>query len=106
MSNHRITYLGSGDTLQARCSCKKRSKIGNREAVDLWQFEHLHEVQRIRTLLHGRGGTLKTSAAWFAQQAENPDVDPDERALWQQLAEEAGAYLSRKSAMLEQDPLF
>ena len=36
----------------------------------------------------------------------DPDVDPEDRTLWKQLAEETGAYIARKSDLLEQDPLF
>lgn len=92
--------------MQARCTCKQRSKVGTRSDVEAWQFEHLALVQRIRAHLGTRNPTLKSTAAWFEAQAMDENLDPDDRRLWRQLAEETGAYLARKTALLEQDPLF
>ena len=71
-----------------------------------WFPNHLHEVERIRTYLSARTISLPRQHAWFLERAEDPDADPDDRALWRLLAEETGAYLARKSGLLEQDPLF
>lgn len=106
MSNHRIHYAGFEPNLQARCSCGKRSAIGSRADCDQWQYEHLGEIQRIRAHLGTRNPTLKSTAAWFASQAADADLPNDERDMWQRLADEAGAYIARKNALLEQDTLF
>jgi len=106
MTNHRVHFAGLGDTLQARCSCKQKSPIGTRSDVEAWKYEHEQMVQRVRAHLGTRNPTLKTTAAWFEAQAANPDVDPEDRVLWKQLAEETGAYIARKSTLMEQDPLF
>jgi hypothetical protein len=106
MTNHRIHYAGLDPSLQARCSCKKKSPIGNRSEVDDWYAAHLQEVERIRTHLASRTISLPRQHAWFLERAEDPDVDPEDRTLWAQLAAETGAYIARKSDLLEQDPLF
>ena len=106
MSNHRIHYAGLDPNLQARCSCKKKSGIGSRSEVDDWYTAHLQEVERIRTHLASRTISLPRQYAWFLEQAENPNVDPDDQALWRQLADETGAYIGRKADLLQQDPLF
>ena len=106
VSNHQIQYAGTGDAMQARCSCKKRSPVGARDEVEAWQYLHLHEVQRIRTHLASRTISLPRQHAWFVERAEDPETPEEDRALWQQLASETGAYIARKSSLLEQDPLF
>ena len=106
MTNHKIHFAGLEPTLQARCSCKKRSAIGTRSEVEDWYRDHLHEVQRIRAHLASRTISLPRQHAWFLEQAENPENDPEDQVLWRRLAEETGAYLARKSSLLEQDALF
>jgi hypothetical protein len=106
MSNHKIHFAGSGDAMQARCSCKKRSPVGGRDEVEAWQFAHEHEIQRVRAHLSSRTITLPRQHAWFVERVEDPETPEDDRALWQQLADETSAYLARKSGLLEQDPLF
>jgi len=105
MSNHHVHYAGLDPHLQARCSCAKRSAIGTRSEVDDWFREHVHEVQRIRAHLGSRNPSLKTQYAWFVKQAEDTDNDPDDRALWRQLAEEMERFLASKEP-LQQDALF
>lgn len=106
VSNHKIHYAGTGDAMQARCSCKKRSPVGGRDVVEAWQYEHIYEVQRIRAHLASRTISLPRQHAWFVERAEDPETPEEDRALWQQLAAETAAYIARKSALLEQDPLF
>jgi len=106
VSNHKVHFAGLDPHLQARCSCKKRSEVGTRSVVEDWFQEHLYEVQRIRAHLASRTISLPRQHAWFLERAEDPEIDPDDRALWAQLAEETGANLARKSGLLEQDPLF
>jgi hypothetical protein len=106
MSNHRIHFAGYGDAMQARCSCKKRSPVGSRSDCEMWQAGHQHEVQRIRTHLASRTISLPKQHAWFVERVEDPHTPEDDRELWRQLAEETGAYMARKSNLLEQDPLF
>lgn len=106
MSNHKIQYAGYGDAMQARCSCKKRSGVGNRSDCEMWEQQHIYEIQRIRAHLASRTISLPRQHAWFMERVEDPDTPDEDRALWQQLADETGAYLARKSHLLEQDPLF
>lgn len=106
MSNHKVHYAGYGADLQARCACKKRSPLGTRSEVEDWHLAHLQEVERIRAHLSSRSITLPRQQAWFVERAEDPETPDDDRALWRQLAEETGAYIARKSGLLEQDPLF
>ena len=107
MTNHRVHYLGEGDRMQGRCSCKKKSVIGNRAEVDAWYFAHHAEVERIRTHLGTRNPSLKTQWAWFCSQAENEENPTEDRALWRQLADELAAFIEHKNApALQQDPLF
>lgn len=106
MSNHKIHFAGLEPHLQARCSCKQRSPIGTRADVEEWKFSHEQLIQRVRAHLGARNITLKSAVAWFVSQAENEDNTPEDRALWRQLADEAGAHLERKEHALDQDPLF
>lgn len=107
MGNHRVHYAGLHPNLQARCSCGKKSPIGSRADCDAWCFAHNREVERIRAYLGTRNPTLKSQHAWFCQQADDDDNDPDDRALWRQLADELGAFIEHKNAPpLEQDALF
>lgn len=106
MTNHNVSYAGSEPHLQARCSCGKRSPVGDRGDCGHWQYKHLAEVQRIRSHLGTRSPSLASQQAWFTSRAEDPDTPDEDRILWRQLADEVGLYLTRKSALLEQDPLF
>lgn len=105
MTNHKVRYAGLEPNLQARCSCTKRSAIGSRADVDTWYYAHLQEVERVRAYLGTRSPTLKSQHAWFCLQAEDTDNDPDDRALWRQLADEIQAFLSSRE-QVPQDTLF
>ena len=105
MSTHKIHYAGLDPHLQARCSCTKKSEVGSRADVDAWYYAHLAEVERIRAHLGSRNPSLKTQYAWFVKQADDPDNDPGDRALWRQLAEELERFLASKEP-LQQDALF
>lgn len=107
MTNHRVHYAGEGDRMQGRCSCKQKSRVGNRAEVDTWYFAHLAEIERIRTHLGTKNPSLKTQHAWFSEQAVNEDNPPEDRALWRQLADEMAAFIEHKHApALLQDRLF
>lgn len=93
--------------MQGRCSCKQKSKVGNRAEVDTWYFSHLQEIERIRTHLGTKNPSLRTQWAWFSAQAVNEDNPTEDRALWRQMADEMAAFIETKSApALQQDPLF
>lgn len=105
MSNHRRTIIGSIQQCQARCSCGKKSPITDRGTVEGWWYAHQQEIERTRAYLGTRTPTLKSQRDWFIKQAENPDNDPDDRALWRQLAEEIDRFVSKKAPM-GQEALF
>jgi len=100
-----VTIIGSLDNCQARCSCLKKSPIGDRGVAEGWWYAHQVDVERIRAHLGTRTPSLKQQHDWFLKQAENTDNEPDDRALWKQLAEEIDRHFSRKPVG-EQIPLF
>jgi len=107
VTNHRVHYAGLEPNLQARCSCKKKSAVGTRADVDTWYFDHLREIERIRTHLGTRNPSLKTQCAWFFAQADDENNTPEDRALWRQLADELDRFIAYRTApALEQDALF
>lgn len=97
-TNHRITIIGSDDRCQARCSCKQKSTITDRGGVEAWQYLHLQEIERIRAHLGSRNPSIRSQLAWFETQAANLDNDPDDRALWHQLADETKRYMNSRVA--------
>jgi hypothetical protein len=107
VSNHRVHYAGLDPNLQARCSCKKRSEIGSRSTVEDWFISHLQEIERIRAHLGSRTPSLRSQWAWFQAQAEDETNDPEDRALWGQLADELDRFISARGApLVGQDTLF
>lgn len=106
MSNHRVTIIGSTDRCQARCSCKQKSPIGDRGIAEGWWYAHRVEVERIRAHLGTRNPSLKSQRDWFVKQAEDTENDPDDRALWRQLAEEIDRFVARKAPAMQQESLF
>lgn len=107
MSNHKIVFLGLADRMQARCSCKQKSLIGDRGFVEAWVYSHLQEIERVRAHLGPRSPSLKSQRDWFLAQADNTDNPPEDRALWQQLATELDHYVTLKNQpVLSQDALF
>lgn len=105
MSNHRVTYLGSGDRSQARCSCKQKSPIVTRGDAEGWWYDHLQEVERVRMHLGTRNPTLKSQHAWFVKQAEDTGNPVEDRELWRQLADEMERFLAKREP-LQQEQLF
>lgn len=106
MSNHRVSFLGSGDRSQARCFCKQKSPIGDRGSIELWWYEHQEEVARIRAHLGTRNPSLKSQRDWFITQAENTDNPHDDRELWRQLADELDRFIAKKAPVLQSETLF
>lgn len=106
MSNHKVHYAGLDPNLQARCSCKKRSTIGTRSQVEDWFIAHLQEIERIRSYLGSRTPSLRTQWAWFIKQSEDTDNDPDDRALWRQLADEIDRFLASREPVAQEETLF
>lgn len=106
MTNHRVSYLGSGERAQARCSCKKKSPIASRGDAESWFYAHMQEVERIRAHLGTRSPSLKTQLAWFQTQAENADNEYDDRVLWRQLADETERHITAQAPMMQTETLF
>jgi hypothetical protein len=106
VSNHKITYVGLDDRMQARCTCKGKSPIGYRGDCLEWAFSHQRQVDQVRAQL-ARTPSLKAQQDWFTIQADNPDNPATDRALWHQLADELEAFVTRTAGpSLNQDRLF
>lgn len=106
MTNHRVTIVGSTQQCQARCSCKKKSPVGDRGLVEAWWYSHQQDVERIRAHLGSRTPSLKTQYEWFVKQAENTDNEYDDRVLWRQLADEIERHIASQQPMRQTEALF
>ena len=107
MGNHNIRFVLIGDQWQARCSCDKRSALGDRGDAEAWDFGHRQEIERIRAQLGTRTPSLKSQRDWFLQQANNEENPHEDRALWRQMADELERFLKdRARPPLEQATLF
>ena len=107
MSNHSVRLVLIGDHWQARCSCKKRSLLGDRGDAEAWEYAHHQEIERIRAQLGSRTPSLKSQREWFLQQADNEDNSSEDRALWKQMADELEHFLRNRAAPpVEQLALF
>lgn len=103
MATHHTTSITGADLAwQAKCTCRWRSKVGPRSMADDAKDQHDQYVQRsIAALHHGKQMTyagLRSEYQWYLQQAQDPSNSDDERALWQQLAEELARRLPRHTA--------
>ena len=88
MSHHVTTLLGSGDSWQAKCSCRWRSPVRSRAEAEAAMDKHSGEVSRARAWLRVRTPSLRTMRDYYRKEADNPDWSPEERELWSQLADE------------------
>lgn len=89
MSNHKIAYVEDKGRHHGRCSCRFQTKV----FLHKWQAEdevreHLALVDRVRAYLETKNPTVKSQHDYYRERADDPDETPENRRLWQQLADE------------------
>ena len=87
MNNHRIRFIGLDQDWQAKCSCRARSTFGSQSDCEVWKWQHLQEIQRVRAAL-ARTPSLRLLTAYYREQAADTTNSLHERDLWQRLADE------------------
>lgn len=87
--NHQTRIIGAGETWQAKCSCRKQSKVlTSRTDAKEWERTHLHEVERAKAHLVNRNPSLETTHKWYLEKEQDPEVTEHDRVLWRQLRTE------------------
>jgi hypothetical protein len=108
---HTIQYITRSEyDRTARCICgwtpDPRKVYRTRDMVVDEVRKHETLVQRARVAAQRGGGSLTSDLRYFTEMADNPNVDPSDRALWKQLADETRARLGTKPTDDEQPQLF
>ena len=99
MSNHRIKYEAISSLPPQRhravCSCRgwASAVVSTRQLAEDEALIHLRNVEKARAAMGTSTPSLKSQQAWYQQQAENPNNSPEDRRLWQLLANELGLRL-------------
>lgn len=91
MSNtgHDIKYIEDKGLVRAVCSCLSApSGWGGRGDAQVWAMKHIALVQQARVHLRGSSPSIKNQWEYFTDKANDPEESPENRKLWQQLADE------------------
>lgn len=97
MEHHKTNVVGHGDAWQAKCVCRWRSQVLPLAEVQKAEDAHHQDVQRAQAGLRSSTPSLGSLRTYYQDQADNTANDPEERALWQQLADELGPFIKPKS---------
>jgi ABC-type nitrate/sulfonate/bicarbonate transport system substrate-binding protein len=89
MGHHQTQILKSGSGLIGVCSCKQRkmSPVSTRQEAEDWCRNHLAEAARAAAALQ-KPLTPAAYLEYLQECADDTERSPEERAQWQQLANE------------------
>ena len=89
MGDHKIHLEINGALFDVRCSCRKMMpKPASREECKVWAMGHMDEVNRVREHLSNRNPPLKSQRDYYLDKANDHHETPENRELWQRLADE------------------
>lgn len=100
--NPQIVQDGSG---RWRCICNCKSASGyfrTRQEAEDWKLKHDALVLQAMTHLRSRSPSVRDQYKFYISMAESTDNSPEDRRLWQQLADGLRPRLPRPS---EDEPL-
>lgn len=82
-----LTVLPPRWRVWCRCGWQVQS-LNSMDEADKAIRGHHREVDRLRARLSTTPPSLKAERDWAREQSENEDLEPSDRALWKQLADE------------------
>jgi hypothetical protein len=105
---HQVKFFRRSDRDHYfRCNCGEScpGQLTEQEASDKADA-HLAYVDRVRKHLSGGNESLASAHAHYQRMAENTDLDPKDRELWEALANDTGRRLGIGLPPEKQEELF
>lgn len=87
---HKTEIVKDGrEQYRAICTCRTSSAFSaNRQEIEDWVLRHQRLAEQAMTHLRSKNPSIKDQYTYYSERAVDPQETPENRRLWQQLADE------------------